>query len=216
MAKNMDAITFDLKRFRKELTEFDRLLARRAELPERAVVQPFFERRRQLSAALGTFTPNPVAATEIAFQFPFFGDYSADLVVGSKAAGEFCVVEFEDGAADSIFKKQPKRGNPEWSSRFEHGVSQLVDWFSHLDDFRGTEAFAKAFGYGHVRFAGLLVIGRNAGLDAARRNRLRWRSEKVLIDSHAVTCTTFDDLAETLRRRFAVYGEDAGLENGTP
>jgi len=148
----------------------------------------------------------------LAFQFPFFGDYTADAVVGSKALGEFCVVEFEDGAADSIFKRQPKRGNPEWSSRFEHGFSQLVDWFYHLDDFRGTEGFAKAFGYGRVRFAGLLVIGRQAGLDEARRNRLRWRSEKVLSDSHSVTCTTFDELAETLRRRFVVYGEDAELE----
>ena len=127
MAKNLEPIVFDPKRFRKELAEFDRLLSRRTALPERAVVQPFFERHRQLSAALGAFTPRLGAATELAFQFPFFGDYLADLVVGSKAQGEFCVVEFEDGAADSIFKRQPRRGNPEWSSRFERGFSQLVD-----------------------------------------------------------------------------------------
>jgi hypothetical protein len=215
MAKHLGPMTFDLKKFKRELSAFERLLTTKAKLQERLDIQPFFERHQHLSAALGTYAPNVGPATELAFSFPFFGDYSADVVVGNKAAGEFCIVEFEDGNADSIFKRQPKRGNPEWSARFEHGFSQLVDWFFHLNDFRGTESFAKTFGYGHIRFVGLLVAGRRSGLDDAKRNRLRWRSERVLIDSHSITCTTFDDLAETLRTRFAVYSDDAalGMEN---
>jgi Domain of unknown function (DUF4263) len=70
---------------------------------------------------------NRIVRQPLAFQFPFFGDFTADLLLGNKKAGEFCVVEFEDGREDSIFKKQPKRGNPEWSTRFEHGFSQLTD-----------------------------------------------------------------------------------------
>ena len=134
----------------------------------------------------------------MAYEFPFFGDYRADLLVGSKSAAHFCVVEFEDGGPDSIFKKQPNRPNPEWSPRFEHGFSQLTDWFFNLDDYKKNHGFTKTFGYGHVSFTGLLVIGRSAGLDDMKRTRLRWRSDKVLIDSNAVICVTFDDVYEML------------------
>lgn len=212
MAKNLEPISFDAKRFKRELAAFDRLLKRRPILSERADIQPFFERHRHLAAAMGSYAPSFVPATELAFQFPLFGDFTADLVLGNKDAGEFCLVEFEDGTADSLFKKQPKRGEPEWSARFEHGFSQLVDWFYRLSDVAGTDAFRKAFGHGHVRFSALLVIGRDAGLDDAKRIRLRWRTEKVLIDSHAVNCVTFDELAATLRTRFAYYTDSAESE----
>ena len=127
MAKNLEPISFDLARFGRELTAFGKLLRANPGLTERAVIQPFFETHRQLASHLSLLSSGTAPATELAFQFPFFGDYSADVVLGSKAAGEFCVVEFEDGTTDSIFKRQPKRGNPEWSARFEHGFSQLVD-----------------------------------------------------------------------------------------
>src|SRR5207245_2698982 len=85
-----------------------------------------------LSAYVGTIFPEVGPATELTFQFPFFGDFKADLVLGNKVAKRFCVVEFEDGGPHSVFKKQPNRGNPEWSARFEHGASQLPDWFYRL------------------------------------------------------------------------------------
>jgi Domain of unknown function (DUF4263) len=111
-----------------------------------------------------------------------------------------------------FLKKQPKRGNPEWSARFEHGLSQLTDWFYNLDDFKGTKGFAKTFGNGHIKFFGLLIIGRSASLDNAKRSRLDWRTEKVLIDSHPVPCLTFDDLYASLRDRFIIYRAAAKLE----
>ena len=61
-----------------------------------------------------------------------FRDFRADILLGSKQAKEFCVVEFEDGKQDTIFKKQKKRKNPEWSARFEHAFSQITDWFRQL------------------------------------------------------------------------------------
>jgi hypothetical protein len=45
-----------------------------------------------------------------------------------------------------------------------------------------------------------------------RRTRLRWRSSKVLIDSNAVICVTFDDVYEILRKRYALYKAAASLE----
>ena len=157
-------------------------------------IQPFFKNSKHLSAYMGTFAPNIGPATDLAFEYPFFGDFLADVLLGNKKAGEFCVVEFEDGRRDSIFKKGGTRANPEWSPRFDHGFSQMVDWFYNLDDFKGTKGFAKAFGNGHIKFIGLLIIGRSAGLDDTQRSRLKWRTEKVLIDSRPINCITFDEL----------------------
>ena len=209
MAKQLEPVSFDLARFQQELTALDNLLKRRASLKEREVVLPFFRNRHHLAAALGSYSSHLTLATELAFEFPLFGDFTTDLILGSRSKGAFCLVEFEEGSSDSIFKKQPKRGEPEWSARFEHGFSQLVDWFYRLADLKGTDSFCKAFGYGHVHFSALLVIGRDAGLNDAKRTRLRWRTEKVLIDSHAVNCVTFDELAATLRTRFAYYIDTA-------
>jgi hypothetical protein len=112
VSKNLETIVFEPGKFEKELKAFDALLKRKTDLSERADVQPFFEKSKQLSAYLGTFSPNIGPATEIAFQYPFFGNFTADLLLGNRKAGEFCVVEFEDGRRDSIFKRQPKRATP--------------------------------------------------------------------------------------------------------
>ncbi len=205
MAKNLESITFDPAKFEKELKTFGQLLALHRDLSERDDIQPFFRKNKHLSAYMGTFSPNLGPATELAFEYPFFGDFSANLLLANKRAGQFCVIEFEDGRHDSIFKKPGNRGNPEWSARFDHGFSQIVDWFYNLDDLKKTHTFAKTFGYGHIGFFGLLVIGRSASLDDAKRSRLKWRTEKVLIDSHPVSCITFDELHSVLQERFIMY-----------
>ncbi|WP_406698460.1 Shedu anti-phage system protein SduA domain-containing protein [Singulisphaera sp. Ch08] len=212
MGAVLESITFDHALFEAELTKLGNLLASKTDLSERDDIQPLFKASRHLSAFLGTFAPDIGPATELVYEFPFFGDYRADLLVGSKSAAHFCVVEFEDGGPDSIFKKQPNRPNPEWNARFEHGFSQLTDWFFNLDDYKKSHGFTKTFGYGHVSFTGLLVVGRSASLDDMKRTRLRWRSNKVLIDSNAVICVTFDDVYEIHRKRYAQYKAAASLE----
>jgi hypothetical protein len=208
----LEPITFDHAQFEVELAALEQLLASKPDLSEADDIQPLFKARKHLSAFLGTFAPDIGPATELAFEFPFFGDYRADLLVGNKSAGQFCVIEFEDAGSDSIFKKQPTRANPEWSGRFEHGFSQLADWFFNLDDYKKSHGFTKTFGYGHVSFTGLLIIGRAAGLDDMKRTRLRWRSDKVLVDSNAVICVTFDDVHQTLKRRYSFYQAGAPVE----
>lgn len=212
MAKNLEMIAFDPSRFEKELKAFAALLQSKPDLSERDDIQPFFKRSKHLTAYLGIFSSVMGPATELAFEYPFFGDFSADVLLGSKKAGEFCIIEMEDGRRDSIFKKTGGRANPEWSARFEHGFSQLVDWFYHLDDFKGSKGFAKTFGYGHIKFMGMLIIGRSAGLDDTQRNRLKWRSEKILIDSHPIIFLTLDDLHALLQTRFTLYRAAAPLE----
>ena len=210
MASILDSVAFDPTAFRKELNEFGDLLKTKSELKEREEIIPFFKQRKHLTAYIGTLYLSIAVATEVCFDFDIAGNFEADLLLGSKAASQFCVVEFEPGEEDAIFKKQ-KRKNPEWSARFEHGFSQLTDWFYHLDDFKGTKGFVKTFGDGHIKFFGLLLIGRSESLDAAKRSRLDWRTEKVLIDSHPVTCLTFDDLYASLRDRFILYRAAAKL-----
>lgn len=212
MAKNLEMIAFDPSRFEKELKAFAALLQSKPDLSERDDIQPFFKKSKHLTAYLGIFSSTIGPATELAFEYPFFGDFSADVLLGSKKAGEFCIIELEDGRRDSIFKKGGGRANPEWSARFEHGFSQLVDWFYHLDDFKGSKGFAKTFGYGHIKFMGMLIIGRSAGLDDTQRNRLKWRSEKILIDSHPIIFLTLDDLHALLQTRFTLYRAAAPLE----
>jgi hypothetical protein len=89
--------------------------------------------------------------------------------------------------------------------RFEHGFSQLVDWFYALDDLKKTSNFARHFGHGHIKCFGLLIIGRDADFSDADRARLKWRTEKVLVDSHPMHCLTFDDLYRILFQRMSYY-----------
>jgi len=87
-----------------------------------------------------------------------------------------------------------------------------VDWFWALDDLKGSQDFRTTFGDGEVTFTSLLVMGRSASLDDARRRRMAWRTRKVLIDSNKVTCITFDDLHAALKEKFEFYAAAAQIE----
>jgi hypothetical protein len=108
----LEPICFDHALFETELAALGTLLASKVDLSETDDIQPLFKAAKHLSAFLGTFAPDIGPATELAYEFPFFGDYRADLLVGSKSAAHFCVVEFESGGHYSIFRKQPNRPNP--------------------------------------------------------------------------------------------------------
>lgn len=215
MSSVLEPIDFDPGKFQRELDEFDALLRQHAELSEQSKIQPFFKARKHLTAYVGTFAPNVAVATEICFEYDFWGHRKADIVLGNKARREFCVVEFENGSDDCLFKKDGKK-HSEWSPRFEHGFSQLVDWFCHIEDFKNTDDFKTTFGSGHVAFTGLLIMGRSAGLDDARRSRLRWRTDTVSIGRHKLNCLTFDDLHDLLRERFSRYSMASRQVQTTP
>jgi hypothetical protein len=214
MASVLESIVFDTARFQGELQAFGDLLKSKADLSEKDDILPFFRGHKHLTAYMGTFALNIAVATEICFEYEFFGDFKADILLGSRQEAAFCVVEFEDGKQDSIFKKQPKRKNPEWSARFEHAFSQITDWFYNLEDFKNTQGFAATFGAGHTSFTGLLVMGRSAALDDVKRSRLRWRTDTVQIGRHKVACVTFDELHAALQRKFNLYAAASKVEGG--
>jgi hypothetical protein len=122
-------------------------------------------------------------------------------------------VEFEDAKHDSIFVKRKNRDTPEWAPRFEHGASQVIDWFWLLSDMRQTDQFEQIFGARDITMNGMVVLGRSDDLDIRETKRLRWRQDKVTADSKHISCVTFDQLYEDLsfRREFLTSGGKDGM-----
>lgn len=211
MASILEPVQFSPATFRKELGEFERLLQSKSNLSESDEIIPFFKARKHLTAYIGTLYLNIAVATEVCYEFDIGGNFRADILLGSKSDGKFCIVEFEPGQEGALFKKQPRK-NPEWSSRFEHAFSQIVDWFYALADGANSREFRATFGDKEITFASLLVMGRDTELDDSKRRRLTWRTNKVLIDSNTVTCITFDQLHHDLERKYEFYAAAATVE----
>lgn len=196
--KDFRPINFDLPQCRQQLDQLHAMLASKAELSKRDDLQPLFKASSQLSAFIGTGFPNIGPANRLAYEFDVFGDFTADIVIGNAERNVFCAVELEDARESSIFHKVDGRATKEWGRRFEHGFGQLVDWFFSFDDHKNSAGFTKHFGYGHVEFFGLLVVGRSGGLTEHDRARLRWRSDRVSVNTHKIYGRTYDDLYNDL------------------
>jgi hypothetical protein len=113
-------------------------------------------------------------------------------------------VEFENAAPNSIFS-QKKKGSPDCSPRFEHGFSQLLDWFYKIDTNRHAPDFEQRFGSRVVKIGGILVVGRREVLGPQEQDRLQWRQQHVAINGLQISCMTFDDLCEDMLLRLATY-----------
>jgi hypothetical protein len=196
--KEFTTVRFDPVQCRKELDCLQTLLASKRELSERDDLQPLFKECPQLTAFIGTSFPNIGPANRLAYEFQVFGDYSADIVIGNFERKSFCAIELEDARPNSVFNKLDGKATSEWGRRFEHGFGQLVDWFFSFDDHKNSAGFTKHFGYGHIEFFGMLLIGRSAHISDHDRTRLRWRSDRVTVNTHRVYCRTFDELYDDL------------------
>ena len=200
--KLLQPIAFDPSQCEKELAAFRDLLGKKVELSESGDIQPLFKASPQLAALVGTQVPGVDFHNRYAFEFDVFGNYTADLVLGSSDTRTFCAIEFEDARENSILHKVTNRAQKEWGRRFDHGFSQLIDWFHAFDDHKNSAEFAKHFGFGHAVFYGILVIGRSVHLTDYDRNRLRWRADRVTVNTHKVACLTYDELLAALTRQW--------------
>jgi Domain of unknown function (DUF4263) len=193
------------KQVEADLKDFKQLLndPNTPDLDEAKHILPFFRARPHLCAFMGTYNPNIVNYRRIstASEFDIFGDHIADLAVGDTVNHEYCFIEFEDAKATSVFKKKGKT-TPEWSTRFEHGFSQLVDWILWIEKNQGTPGFLTRFNAPSIRYNTLLVIGRDKYLtNQGLRDRMNWRTDHVVIASKKFHCITFDKLFEDLALR---------------
>ena len=202
--KSLDKHTFDTKALRRELEELKLLLDNVAEPKEAEHLSPLFKRCKNLTSLLGIYAPETSRADSIGYELSLAGDFSCDIVVGDSRTKAYCLIELEDAAKKSIFDRAGKKATRDWSPRFEHAFSQIVDWFYKLADIRQTNEFERLFGR-HAKFAGLMVIGRRDLLEPGEAERLRWRVDKVLVDSNKVFCVTFDELYEDMKAQLDIY-----------
>lgn len=203
--KALETFVFDIALCLKELGEFEALLNAKKELSESDDVLPFFRSHRHLLAYAGSLAPGIASFNRVSLEYSIYGDFRADAIIGDWDKKSYCLIEFEDAREQSVFKKSA-RTNLEWSSRFEHGYSQIIDWLWKVDDFRQSGTGRAIFGPDPFDFMGMLVIGRDCFLGDTERCRLNWRTYKTVINSQRIFCLTFDQLARELRSSLAAYG----------
>ena len=141
----------------------------------------------------------------IAYEYDIFGDFKADLVVGDSESGWYAFIEFESASQASIFQTKRNKTTPDWSSRFEHGFIQVVDWFWKLSSLEYTREFVSRFGREFTGYEGILIVGRLEGLAQRERDRLRWRRDRLMVNSKHIHCVTFDELYRHLDTRLSSY-----------
>ena len=203
MSKELAPFQFSIDQCERELSEFGALLDSKEELSEQDDLLPFFRARPHLAAFAASWNLHIVEIDHFAFELDLFGNFRCDWAAGHAQSGEFVLVEIEDARRHSVFGGGNKY-HDEWGRRFEHGYSQLVDWFWILDMYRDNIDFRKRFGGTLHSFSGLLLIGRSKHLDDTMRERLHWRMQRVSINSNKVICMTFDDLRERMETRIGL------------
>lgn len=184
--------TIDPAAARYQWHELDRLLRSKPALGERADILPFFSARRDLAMIISYYYPLIENPDVIAHEYSLGGEFYPDLIVGDSKAQQYLLVEFEDASSTSIFTgRKTKR---DWAKRFEGAFSQLIDWLWRLEDMRSTGDFAQAFLGRDASFHGLIVIGKDVNHSVSEQSRLRWRTERTLVDSKKIEVRTFDQL----------------------
>ena len=193
--KNLETHLLNAVDCRKEWHEFD----------ERRDILPFFKKRHNLSTLICSYFPKIKNPNKFAHEYQIYGDFVADLVVGDSDTQHYLLVEFENGAPDSIFKKKKTKATPDWASRFEGAYSQLIDWLWKLEDMRSTADFQNTFGSRRAKFQGLIVIGKDMNLSLQEQDRLKWRIDRTMIDSNAISCVSFNELRDDLDYWLTTY-----------
>ena len=133
-------------------------------------------------------------------------EFRADYAVANRDRTKFLFVEFEDAKEDSIFslKTMTKAHHSyQWSRTFEHGFSQVVDWYFRISDYQKTSKIEEHFGAPKIDYVGILVLGRDRFLkQAGLTQRFEWRRKFTVINSQHLHCFTFDELALELRGHY--------------
>lgn len=168
--------------------------------------QNFFMQYPCIFDLIGDVYGNSMSAHFYLDEPEIFGEFRADYLVADKLRKKYLFIEIENATKGSIFKEKSKKNRTrisyEWSSRFEKGMSQIVDWCFRFSGLKSSSAMIEYFGRKDVDYCGLLVIGRDQYLDVSGlRERYNWRIEKTIVDSRKISVVTFDQLFLDLRER---------------
>lgn len=192
--KNFINHSFSLSECEKELVKYDKLLKRKKPLKEREDILPFFRKNKNLAILIGYLNAEMTRRTELAFEYPFWGDFTCDLAIADPDKFSFCFIEFEDCGKNSVFKSVSKKSTKEYGARFEKGFSQIIDWFCRIDGHKNTGEIKKTFGADTISYIGVLIIGRSNDINPKNHERLKWRQTNLLIANTKIQYLTFDDL----------------------
>jgi hypothetical protein len=203
--KSFTSLVWDARQCRQEVEQLRALLATHSILTERKQILPLFRKNLHLAAFLGSYHADIDRFDRIAFEYDLFGDFSCDLVVGDSVKRSYNFVEFEQADAQSLFRRQGRKSTREWSARFDHGYSQIIDWFGKLRDAEKSDVFEARFGARSIDFMGTLVIGRDHFLEPGEQQRLDYRRRYVVVDSRKIQCVTYDGLLADLTFRVEEY-----------
>jgi hypothetical protein len=198
----------DVPSCRQAVSSLASFLASNNELAEsgKGGLQEFFLEDPDLLLLAGDcFGPRSFTPAAYKSEYSIFGEFRADFAVANATRDKFLFIEFEDAKRDSVFKEKTSGSSSisyEWSKRFEHGYSQVVDWHYRMDDMSGTSRLEESFGVSMVEYDGLLVIGRDHFIrEAGGVSRLRWRKDKTVVNSRRIHCLTFDALLSEIAGR---------------
>jgi hypothetical protein len=193
---------------RVEVSDLRTLLVDNPDLSE-ATLRQFFRAKHHAAVLLGHYNPAVQRVDTLAYEYPLFGDFRCDLAIGDSVNRAYTFVELEEAGPRSLFVKRGHKATREWSPRFDHGYSQVVDWFHKLQDMTNTVAMEARFGKRAIDYTGVLVVGRNQHMKVGENERLRWRREHVIVNSKRIVCVTYDQLLEDLEFRLAWFGPAA-------
>lgn len=208
---NLFSCNFNIKECDLQLQELQTFLENNLEIKESGEdgLLKFFSERPNLILLLGYWHFGLEPAYYKAELRLFGNEFRADFVVADRQRRKFVFVEFENADRYSIFSPKSKNSNSgnisyEWSDRYEHGLSQVIDWYYRMDDFERTNKFEEYFGHREISYTGLLVIGRDQFIyESGLMQRFRWRSSKTVINSKPLHCMTFDQLLEESLEKIA-------------
>src|SRR5947209_5614668 len=98
------AHTLDLAQCRSEVEHLRALLGS-ASLAE-VRFREFFQVRPHISALIGLYNPAVVRFDLSAWEYPLFGDFRCDLVIGDSVSRAYAFVELEDAGPRSLFTRR--------------------------------------------------------------------------------------------------------------
>jgi hypothetical protein len=217
--KTFVPLNIDVSTLSTNLNELESLLSSETHLKERDQIIPFFKARPHLCAALGYVNNAVELPDRWANELDLFGDFACDVAAGDSEANAYTLIEFEDAQEYSILSRlQEGKTMKRWSSRFEHGFSQLVDWAWRISaEGESSAAFRRIFGDNNPSIHLLLVVERDVDLTKDDLTRLRWRANHVSLGQYRMSCFTFDGLLQSIRRRLLLAAQPpTQLEAGRP
>jgi hypothetical protein len=203
--KELIPLQFNLEQCRAEVEDLRQLLLGQDELEERQTILPFLKNHHQLLALIGQYHPDTIRCNRLAWEYDLFGDFQCDFVMGNAERRAYTFVECEDAKAKSIFVRSTRSAR-DWAPRFEHGFSQIIDWFYKINDMLRTDDMANRFGGPVIEYTGVLLIGRDKHFQPGERRRLEWRNAHVVVNSKHIYCRTYDELLLDLETRLAAFG----------